>query len=70
MSLNTDTVKVGAVVTDTGHPHNSIVAHISLFLKPLRMLLRGGVIGTGFALERLVGQLFLDEIIKLHFPRD
>ena len=59
--------KVDAIVSDTGHSHDSIVSHISLFLKPLRVLPRGGVLGTGIALERLDGQSFLDEVFLRTF---
>jgi len=46
VSQNADSVKVGAIISDTNHRRNSIVFHISLFLKPLHVLPAVGVIGA------------------------
>ena len=46
VSQNADSVKVAAIISDTNHRRNSIVCHISLFLKPLHVLPAVGVIGT------------------------
>ena len=46
MSRNADSVKVGATISDSNHRRNSIVSHISLFLKPLLVLPTLGAIGT------------------------
>jgi len=55
VSQNADSVKVGATISDTNHRRNSIVSHISLFLKSLHVLPTVGAIGTGTALDGMVG---------------